>query len=123
MNGKRKVTACIAAAVLLAAGVLGVAMTAAGKGQLSARETEQYYREKEKELTADIRGYLQTQGYRDSGVTVARVLNGDGSRDYTVTLHHRGLDGLSDEARDALIRELAALQFQEEGCSFRYKFL
>ncbi len=122
---RRMRTAVFSAAsvFLLTVGLFCMALTVTGKEQPSSREEEQYYLEKEKVLTADIRAYLQDKGYRDSGVMVTRVVNEDGSRDYTVTLHHRKLEALSEEAWEALLWELAACEFQEGGCCFHYKLL
>lgn len=104
-------------AALLCAG------TAVSGTDMGARELEKYYREKEYELAADIRGMLQREGMENSGVMVTRVVEADGSRSYTVTVHHSGIDNMSEAERQQLLRRLENLNFEGEGCTFSHQFL
>ena len=54
---------------------------------------------------------------------LTRVVGADGSRVYTVTLHHGDFDGLGDAEREALVRELSELEFADENAVFCHKFL
>lgn len=97
--------------------------TVMSRTDLDARELEEYYLEKEHELTREIREMLEEKGFENSGVTVTRVVETDGSRLYTVTVHHGRIDDMCDEEREKLLEELKAFNFEDERCSFFHKFL
>ena len=104
-------------AALLCAG------TAVSGTNIDTGEMEEYYQEKEYELAADIRGMLQREGLENSGVMVTRVVEADGSRSYTVTVHHGDIDNMSDAEKEQLLRRLENLNFEGEGCIFSHQFL
>lgn len=112
-----------ATVILVSVAALSFAGTVMCRADLSGAEQEGYYREKERGLINATRDYLKQQGFADSGVTLTRVVEGDGSRSYTVTIHHRGIDRMEEAERDVLARELAALAFEENGSTFCYEFL
>ena len=97
--------------------------TVMSRTALDRAELEGYYREKEEQLVREARKYLNAQGYQDSGVMLTRVVGADGSRVYTVTLHHSDFDRLEEEEREALVRELSGLEFADENAVFCHKFL
>ena len=97
--------------------------TAVSRTDTGMEELEEYYREKENELAADIRGMLQREGFENSGVMVTRVVEADGSRSYTVTIHHGGIDNMSDAEKQQLLRRLENFNFEGEGCTFLHQFL
>lgn len=97
--------------------------TAVSGTDVGAKELEEYYREKEYELVADIRGMLQREGLENSGVMVTRVVEADGSRNYTVTVHHGDIDNMSEVERQQLLLRLEDLNFEGEGCTFSHQFL
>ena len=107
----------VLAAALLCAG------TAASGMDMDTGDAEEYYLEKEYELAADIRGMLQREGMVNSGVMVTRVVEADGSRSYTGTVHHGAIDNMSDAERQQLLRRLENLNFEGEGCTFSHQFL
>lgn len=100
-----------------------VTATVRSRTALSRAELEGYYREKEEQLVREARKYLNAQGYQDSGVMLTRVVGADGSRVYTVTLHHSDFDRLEEAEREALVRKLTELEFADENAVFCHKFL
>lgn len=100
-----------------------VTATVRSRTALDRAELEGYYREKEEQFVRNARKYLNAQGYQDSGVMLTRVVGADGSRVYTVTLHHSDFDRLEEEEREALVRELSGLEFADENAVFCHKFL
>ena len=90
---------------------------------LSAAEIEGYYQAKEKGLVEEVRDFLRGRGYTHSGVMLTRVVNGDGSREYTLTVHHGKIDKLNDEGRQMLMEDLAGIVFEDENSNFRHEFL
>ena len=104
-------------AALLCAGI-AVSSIAIGVDQLEDR-----YLKMERQLAADVREMLKGEGLEDSGVMVTRIVEADGSRSYTVTVHHRDIGGMSEEEKQQLLYRLEALYFEGEGCTFSHQFL
>ena len=74
---------------------------------------EQEYRDRTKQL-------LEEQGLKNCGVNIRWVDEGNGNREYTVLLHHRNLDRMTEEERLVLTDMLAEMEFHDEACSFSY---
>lgn len=97
--------------------------TAKSRTDLSVQETEGYYQEKEKGLVKDVKEFLSGQGFVHSGVMLTRVIEADGSREYTLTVHHGKIDRLDEESRQILMNELEEIIFEDGNCTFRHEFL
>lgn len=87
------------------------------------QQLELYYRQQEQQLIRDTRNYLNQSGFQNSGVTLTRVVEESGTREYTITVHHDKIDRMDETERSALKTELATLVFMEENCSFSHEFL
>ena len=90
--------------------------TVMGMGKNAARVDEKYYRQMEKEYVEWVRSYLQEEGYGNSGVTLTKVLYEDGSREYTLNVHHKRIDKLSESEQSALrniLVQFADMELQE----------
>ena len=85
-----------------------IAGTVMSKGDMTERELESYYQQVEKELLGRTRDQLEELGFKNSGVTLTRVVDAEGNRDYTFTIHHRKIDAMSAEERVELAEMLAA---------------
>lgn len=84
----------------------------------SEQELENYYRERERQLVEDTREYLGQQGYENSGVMLTRVVDMDGSREYTLSIHHGRITDLSEEEREQLADRLQEITFSDQDCFF-----
>lgn len=104
-------------AALLCAGI------AVNSTDIGADQLEDRYLKMERQLAADVREMLKGEGLEDSGVMVTRIVEADGSRSYTVTVHHRDIGQMSEEERQQLLYRLEALYFEGEGCTFSHQFL
>ena len=82
----------VAAVLLLLAAVYFWTAAAVSGMEVSAGELETYYSEKERELVAEARAFLDREGFRNSGVMLTRVVDEDGRRQYTLTVHHGKID-------------------------------
>ena len=109
--------------VLILVTAFSIAGTVISKNDFKAGELEQYYLQKEKQLTEDVRDFLNQKGYRNSGVTVTRVVEANGSREYTVTVHHGDIDRMTEGERTVLAGEMGNLTFEDEHCTFSMNFL
>lgn len=85
-------------------------------------ETEGYYREREEILVREVRSFLDALGYRNSGVMLTRIVDADGSRSYTLSVHHRELEEPAKEELALLAAGISELEFSGEGISFRLLF-
>ncbi len=99
------------------------------QGAFRHREKESWYQEREKQLVSDTRAYLDGGGFRDSGVSLTRIVDPEGSRHYTFTIHHARIDRMEETGRQTLREELTVLtkDFAHaapgEICEFSYEFL
>ena len=82
------------------------------------QELENDYRERERQLVEKAREYLDRQGYADSGVMLTRVVDADGSREYTLRIHHGRIAGLSGKEREKLVNGLQEIAFEDQHCVF-----
>ena len=99
---------------------MGISVSA--KEMLEREENNQCFLEQEKVLIREVRGYLATKGYYNSGVTVSRIVFGDGTREYKVVIHHDKINKLNEEAKIDLMEELKLFDFEDDA-EFRYEFL
>lgn len=116
--GFMAVTLCL---VLVAA--FCVVQTVKSQTNISEEELTEYYRLKEKELVHETREFLENAGFSNSGVTLTRVINSEGEREYTMTIHHGKIDKMDETERENLRGELRAFAFQAENCRFYHTFL
>lgn len=104
-----------------------------GRESLSAQERERCYRAMEEELVSGTREFLRAQGLENSGVMLTRVVETGDVRQYTLTVHHGGIDRMDEAERAALMVELKAFaagayekyvenQIGEADCTVLHKF-
>ncbi len=100
-----------------------VVQTVRSQTNISQEELNEYYRMKEKELVCETRSFLESAGFANSGITLTRIINVEGQREYTMTIHHGKIDKMDEAQRDGLREKLAAFTFRAENCSFYHTFL
>jgi len=100
-----------------------VVRTVVSQTHISEQEMEEYYREQEKVLLAETKEYLTELGFKNSGVTLTRVVDEEGAREYTFTIHHGKIDRMEERERLELAEELSKLAALEGDCSFSHEFL
>ena len=108
---------------LVGAASFCISSTVYSQGKGKDRTEEQSFRAAEKKYVKEVRSLLEGKGYGNSGVTMNRVTEEDGSRKYTVTIHHRKINRLDGKQRKALAAECQTIDFSMENCNFFYKFL
>lgn len=92
--------------------------TVMSRTDFSERELENYYRERERQLVEDAKEYLRQRGYENSGVMLTRVVDGEGSREYTLSIHHGRITALSEEEQKQLADGLHDITFADRDCVF-----
>jgi len=106
-------------AVIITCLLAGIVMS---RTDVSARELEGYYQEKEQELVGNAREFFDRMGFPDSGVMLTRVVDTDGSRQYTLSVHHGRIDRMCEEDRQALMEEFEKFVFEDADSVFFHKF-
>jgi cell division protein FtsI/penicillin-binding protein 2 len=109
--------------VLILAILFLVKGTVFSREQDGRAEANRYYSVLEKEYLRQTKDMLEQDGYDNCGVTVTWVAAEDGSREYTVCLHHRKLQKLSRQEQTVMIDRLSEMEFDRESCSFTYSIL
>lgn len=97
--------------------------TVLSRTDLNQKEMESYYREKERQLVSETRAFLNAGGYVNSGIMLTHTVETDGSRIYTMTVHHAEIDKMSEAERQQLLAELENFTFENSNCCFFHKFL
>ena len=120
-TGSRGFVAATVLLVLIA--VFSFAGTAVCRAESCREDLENNYMTLERQLVQDTRDYLELRGFSHSGVMLNRVVDADGSREYTVTIHHRAIDRMPEQERMELAAALGELAFELEDGSFGYEFL
>lgn len=123
MSRMNKGSFAAAVAVLTLITVYCCAGTVMSRTGLSAEEVEAYYSVKEDALVESVREFLNREGYTNSGVMLTRVVEADGSREYTLTVHHGKIDNMCEADRELLMGELEKIVFEDESSSFSHEFL
>ncbi|MBD5485495.1 MAG: hypothetical protein HDR18_08270 [Lachnospiraceae bacterium] len=100
--------------------ILGVKGTVMSKENGERAGQNRYYDALEEEYRERTQILLEEEGYHNCGINLTWVAYEDGSREYTLLLHHRKLNRLTDEEKADLKNILSETEFQEEACSFRY---
>ena len=106
--------------VLILIIVLCVGGTARSESRDEAQRVEN--RVQEQQLLTDVRQYLKDNGYTNSGVTLTYVTDADGDPEYTFTIHHKRINDMNEEEREAFSAELmqACNAFGSYSISYEY---
>lgn len=98
-------------------------LTVKGQGEHDIALERGFYEELEEDYVLRLREMLGNKGYFNAGITMTKIYQEDGSREYTVQIHHKRIDRLSEGEKVILMNELAAVCFGDEQCSILHKFL
>lgn len=97
------------------------------KGTVMSKENDErakqnhYFAALEQDYLERTRQLLDEEGYANCGINLTRVTYEDGRREYTVLIHHRRLERLTDKEKLELESLLSRMEFQNEMCSFCYE--
>lgn len=82
-----------------------------------------YYEEIEDCYIKELREELADRGYRNAGITMTKVFYENGSREYTVKLHHKRMERLTKQEQADLLADLETVSFTDRECLVYLKFL
>ena len=108
---------------LVAVSAFCITGTVISQTNIGEKEFENFYREQEKELLCLTKQQLEDLGYANCGVTLTRVVDEIGNREYTFTIHHRKIDKMSMDERKELAAELMRDIALAENFSVYHEFL
>lgn len=106
--------------VLITAFCMG--SVALGMSKDQARANEAYFSSMEKEYVEQAREILKEAGLKDAGVMLTYIREADGSRVYTLSVHHMNYERLGRAEREALSESLENSWFEAENCTFVQNF-
>ena len=78
---------------------------------------------KEQQLLTKVKQYLNENGCCNSGVTLTYVTDESGACDYTFTIHHKRINDMSEEEREAFSAELMQACDASGSYSISYEYL
>lgn len=96
------------------------------KGTVMSRDKGRYDRQNkyyavlEQEYLEKVNRLLKEEGVSNCGINLRWVADKEGSREYTVILHHRRLERMSGQEQINLTDRLTGAEFRDAACSFRY---
>lgn len=122
-NTTKNITFIAATIVLILISAFFITKTVRGQADHEMMACEKYYQVLEQEYVSEIRAYLNEQGFENSGVTLTRVVDEQGVREYRITLHHKHLEKLSMEERNEIFGEIKNMAFENDGCIFQINLL
>ena len=94
--------------------VLGMIIIFCVRGTTLHVENEQLTEEKH------YYSMLEQEGFGNCGVSMTKVTNIDGSREYMIRIYHRRLERMSEIDKSILKDRLAHSEFRHDVCTFQY---
>lgn len=122
-RGFEKLVAYVVLTLLIVlVGTYFYSMTAKSLQAKRDAEVESSYASLEQDMVRAVRGYLNRVGFKNSGVMLTRVVDGEGYRQYKLTVHHAKIDEMEEGERELLADKLSQFAFVDSMCDFRYEF-
>lgn len=106
--------------VLIMLLALGMSCSVSSQAESEVTADEASYIVLEGGYVQQLRSILREEGYENCGINLTRVVDGEGERSYSIVLHHKYLDKLSEEEQQELFAELAGCAFHFSNCSFAF---
>ena len=111
-----KITGALFMVIAILWCVLGIKANGAEK----ADNDKAYYQLQETQLKTKIKVELEELGYNNCGITMTKIMNADGLREYTVLVHHQYLDTNNTEKVNTVYETLMALDVEEKNMTVNY---
>lgn len=100
--------------------VFCVKATVMSRESTAGSKNNKYYAVLEEEYLNRARQLLEEEGLRNCGVDLRWVADVNGTREYTMILHHRKLERMSTQEMAELTDRLTETEFRDDVCSFSY---
>ena len=76
-----------------------------------------YYSPLESEFVSEARALLNDRGFRNSGVSLTHTTDEELMRCYTLSVHHKRFNDITEEQKEEVIEQLMALGFSDDRCT------
>ena len=96
--------------------VFGIKANASVKAENDKAE----YQLQEIEFKKEVKDCLENMGYFNSGITVTKIMNEDGSREYSVRVHNQYLDLENTDAVNYVYSALSYIRVQGDNITVNY---
>ena len=110
----------ITGAFLMVIAILWCVLGIKANGAEKAENDNAYYQLQEMELKSKVRAELEELGYNNCGITMTKVMNADGFREYTVLVHHQYLDTDNEEKVNDIYEVLMAIETDDTNMTVKY---
>lgn len=84
---------------------------------------EEAFQVLESDYLKAVKQYLNARGFQNSGVSLNRIVDENGSRSYHITLHHRHMHKLTEEEQEMLTDTIEEMGFEIAFCDFRAEIM
>ena len=111
-----KITGALFMVIAILWCVLGIKANGAEK----AENDKAYYQLQETQLKTKIKVELEELGYNNCGITMTKIMNADGLREYTVLVHHQYLDADNKEQMNDVYEVLMAVETDDTNMTVKY---
>lgn len=88
----------------------------------TVKVNEQYFVDMEADYVEEVKRLFDDAGLPDAGVMLTHVREADGTRIYTLSVHHRNYRCLEQREREDLSDAVLACSFETEKCVFVQAF-
>lgn len=109
--------------IILVMGMAAVVVQGVKGQDENSRDKEQYYDVVEDKFLQVLRENLEEREFYNSGITMTKVLEEDGSRRYKTEIHNKRINNLEEQERELLKNELMELSFSDENSTMQYEFV
>ena len=120
---KRKKYFILVTAILFLVAVLSWAGTVYSKGTDTYGLRDRRLKEQEQECLLEIRTVLQGYCCEESGVTMTKIIDRKGNRQYKVVIHHKKIKEMDLAKKEKLKKDLEEIRFKQRNFSISYEFL
>ena len=110
----------IAGVLLIVAAILWCAFGIKANAAVKAENDRKEYQLQEIQFKQEIRTCMEDMGYFNSGITVTKIMNENGSREYNVRVHHQYLDLENTDAVNEVYSALSHIQVQGDNITVNY---
>lgn len=120
---KRKKNFVLVTAILFIVAVLSRAGTVYSKGADTYGLRDRRLKEQEQECLLEIRTVLRGYHCEESGVTMTKIIDRKGNRQYKVVIHHKKIKEMDLAKKEKLKKDLEKIRFKQRNFSISYEFL
>ena len=112
----------ILTAVLILITGCSMGSVAMGRADSVAEKESRYYARMEEIYLDQVRDILDDAGMPRAGVMLTHIREADGTRRYTLRVHHPKLERMEKAKQETLALALTGCAFSQEGCFFESCF-